>query len=90
VPSDVGSKPLGDGRYLQSDLVGSAWEWVLDGNNGFTPCTDCIFFGSPPTIGVMVGGAFDSPPDQLELAYMTNRETVFTSRSFGFRCARAP
>ncbi len=88
--SNVGSKPLGDGRYLQSDLVGGAWDWVLDGNNGFMVCKDCIFFVNPPTDNVMVGGAFDSPPDQLDISYLTNHDSLVANGSIGFRCARVP
>ena len=40
---DVGTKPLGDGRFGQSDLAGNVWEPTLDAYvyQYPTPCTDC-------------------------------------------------
>jgi formylglycine-generating enzyme required for sulfatase activity len=38
----VGTKPLGNGRWGQSDLAGNVEEWTLDWYNEYElPCTDC-------------------------------------------------
>ena len=92
LPSDVGSKPLGDGYFGQSDLVGGSWEWVLDGNNGFDVCTDCIFTDlmSPSQLRTNIGGAYNSPSVQLELDYMSSDMGTTAEGAVGFRCARPP
>jgi len=88
--SDVGSKPLGDGFFGQSDLVGNASEWVLDGFNGLDTCKDCIFFKSPPILAANVGGAYSSGPAELELDYQWTTKVAERAGGLGFRCARAP
>jgi len=90
LPSDVGSRPLGDGYFGQSDLVGGAWEWVLDGNNGYIVCTDCIFFDNPIVQKTIGGGGYDSSPEQLEVTYILNETVDDTAGDRGVRCARPP
>jgi formylglycine-generating enzyme required for sulfatase activity len=90
-PSDVGSKPTGDGLFFQSDLVGSVSEFVLDGFNGLDPCKDCMSLADwPPQIVPHIGGAYNSPPDQLELRYMWTDATENGLGDAGFRCALPP
>jgi formylglycine-generating enzyme required for sulfatase activity len=90
LPSDVGSKPLGDGFFGQSDLVGSAWEWVLDGNGGAAVCKDCIFYDAAAVLRTCVGGAYNSPPDELDMNYMFTDQGALGNGARGFRCARSP
>jgi formylglycine-generating enzyme len=90
LPSDVGSRPLGDGYFGQSDLAGSASEWVLDGFNGLDVCKDCIFFGGPPVVVANVGGAYNSAPAELELDYQWTEKVEKGVGNLGFRCARPP
>ncbi len=90
LPSDVGARPLGDGYFGQSDLAGGAWEWVLDGNNGYVVCTDCIFFDYPPILRAIVSGGYRSTPEQLEVTYMLSEKVEEGGGDLGVRCARPP
>jgi formylglycine-generating enzyme required for sulfatase activity len=89
-PIDVGSKPLGDGYFGQSDLVGSVSEWMLDGNNGFDACKDCEFVDYSGTQKLTVGGAYNETEATLALDFMLSFETSYRSGKIGFRCARPP
>jgi formylglycine-generating enzyme required for sulfatase activity len=88
--SDVGSKPPGDGFFGQSDLVGSVWEWVYDGNNGAEVCKDCIFVDGASTLRSFTGGGYDSSPVQLETDYMLSDQIDHGVGNRGVRCARSP
>jgi formylglycine-generating enzyme required for sulfatase activity len=90
VPNDVGSKPLGDGRYLQSDLVGGVWEWVLDQSNNLDSCRDCMFYKPGLVIGTNVGGGYKSPSTDLEMGHIGTLEVDKRHGDLGFRCARPP
>jgi hypothetical protein len=41
---------MGTGAYGQLDLLGSVYQWTLDGYVPYVnPCTDCVFFSSEPS-----------------------------------------
>lgn len=84
----VGSQsPRGDGKFGQSDLAGSVWEWTLDLYNTsyVTPCDNCAEL-TTGTVRVKRGGGFTNLASNLRVA---NRD--FDSgrdHRNGFRCAR--
>lgn len=86
----VGSKPLGDGRWGHSDLVGTLWAWNLDWNGDYsTPCTDCAR-ASAGTIRVIRGGAFYDPASLMRPSVRNANSPVNAFYYLGFRCARTP
>jgi formylglycine-generating enzyme required for sulfatase activity len=89
---NVGSKsPKGDGKWGQSDLAGSMWEWTLDlyaDPYSISPCNDC----ADVTVGyarVARGGYFDGRESGLRSANRENNDPVFRSSGIGARCARS-
>jgi formylglycine-generating enzyme required for sulfatase activity len=88
----VGSRPDGDGRFGQSDLAGSVWEWNLDWFAGY-PTTAQTNYANVATGSVRVirGGDWGSPASTLTAS---NRYSygVPTARfiNVGFRCAGNP
>lgn len=90
----VGTKPAGDGRWGQSDLLGNVFEWTLDWWGLYTnPCTDCANL-TPSAYRQSRGGSYDDltvPTDSLRTGYRNDRDPpdVRNQRS-GVRCARAP
>jgi len=89
---DVGTKPLGDGRFGQSDLAGNIWEPTLDAYvyHYPSPCTDCANVKVTEDFHVFRGG---SARDTL-VHLRTGRRDLFgpkdRARDLGVRCARAP
>jgi formylglycine-generating enzyme required for sulfatase activity len=81
----VGSARGGDGRWGQSDLTGSVWEWVLDFEAPFVlPCVDCA-----PMAGmghVVRGGAFNNYVADLAVSHHLWSRGV--AKNLGARCAR--
>ena len=88
---DVGTKPLGDGRFGQSDLAGNAWEPTLDAYvyQYPMPCKDCANLKAEDFHVSSGGSARD-----LAIHLRTTRRTLFgpreRARNAGIRCARAP
>jgi len=90
-PITVGSKPLGDGRWGQSDLAGNVLEWNLDYFADFPDglCKDCVYL-MPTGYRMANGGSFaTSPPDYLVNSFrgFYYPPTQVQSVS-GIRCAR--
>jgi len=89
--SRVGSVPLGDGVFGQSDLGGSMYEWKLDWYASFVvgQCDNC-------TNTVMTeeraarGGSWLSIPPDLANALRNGAPPADHSEFFGVRCARVP
>jgi formylglycine-generating enzyme required for sulfatase activity len=89
---NVGSKsPQGDGRWVQSDLAGSLWEWVLDwyAPQYPTPCVNCANH-TPAEERVLRGGGFHDDQDAQRTT--TRDYSVPASRNdgYGIRCVRNP
>jgi len=89
-PSDVGTKPSGNGRWGHSDLAGNVWEWTLDNSAPFqNPCNDCVELNGNGT-RIVRGGGFASDPSNLRAA---DRYMYFQSAhldNVGIRCAYPP
>lgn len=86
----VGSKPMGDGRWGQSDLAGNVREWILDWDGAYvTPCADCARVGTA-ALRVIRGGGFNSGAPTLRAGTRNNGAPEYRYPGVGFRCARTP
>ncbi|WP_437275448.1 SUMF1/EgtB/PvdO family nonheme iron enzyme [Sorangium sp. So ce375] len=90
----VGSRsPTGDGRWGQSDLSGSLWEWALDWYADYnSDCSNCANTTSASS-RVVRGGSFDddaSLPYLLSSARSSTVDPSYRNDSGGARCARSP
>jgi sulfatase modifying factor 1 len=73
----VGSRPMGDGRYGQSDMGGNVAEWTLDWSGAYqSMCTDCANL-APSASRQIRGGDFRHGQPPTDATPLT-----------GFRCAR--
>jgi sulfatase modifying factor 1 len=88
---EVGSRPLGDGRYGQSDLGGSLREWVLDwfADPLTTSCDDCTNVTAASDSGLR-GGGWTNDDINLPAADRHFREPIERDYGLGGRCARTP
>jgi formylglycine-generating enzyme required for sulfatase activity len=84
-----GTKPAGDGRWGQSELLGNVWEWTVESISDYTtPCVDCASIGG---IDIIVRGAGwdDGVTSTLRVGH---RETYPANgrlaNSVAIRCAR--
>jgi formylglycine-generating enzyme required for sulfatase activity len=85
----VGSRPLGNGYWGQSDLAGGLWEWVLDTFDEYAEaCASCVNV-SDGAYRVTRGGGWHSDAGTLigreRYDYLPANRTLY----LGFRCARA-
>ncbi|WP_437745360.1 SUMF1/EgtB/PvdO family nonheme iron enzyme [Sorangium sp. So ce1504] len=96
---NVGSKsPHGDGKWGQSDLAGSMWEWNLDIFSDYLAeieCNDCAYLGFGTDRGLL-GGSWNTSGSPLRSSTRShgnprnrNVEGNFGS-NVGVRCARTP
>jgi formylglycine-generating enzyme required for sulfatase activity len=90
----VGSAPLGNGFFGQSDLGGNAYEWNLDttaspGVLPAGPCDDCTGPAGAALRGVR-GGCFRTAAQDLLVANAWWADSQARSGEIGARCARLP
>jgi formylglycine-generating enzyme len=87
--ASFGSAPMGNGRFGQSDLAGSMWEWTLDSYAPYDPsCTDCVALSG--TDRVFRGGAFNQTEAYLAAGSREHGDPATRFGAVGFRCARTP
>jgi formylglycine-generating enzyme len=90
---NVGTKPLGNGKWGQADLAGNVWEWVLDAyvNLYPAPCDDCANL-TPPAQRVFRGGSWaDQGGADFLVSYIRYPGSAeVRGESIGVRCARTP
>jgi len=86
----VGSKPLGDGRWGQSDLAGNVWEWTLDRYAAYgNPCLDCVKTAMASN-RVFRGGSFLTVATNLRAGFRSYSGPADRYYYIGVRCARTP
>ena len=93
---DVGSRPAGQGRFGQLDLIGSVAEWTLDSwaldwytylSEGHE-CVDCANL-NPTGWAAIRGGSFRVDQSAyLRAAYRGRQEPTVQDQLTGVRCAR--
>jgi formylglycine-generating enzyme required for sulfatase activity len=90
---DVGTEPLGAGRWGHLDLAGSMWEWVLDvyAADWYTTteagCTDCVNLSATDE-RVARGGGWYGDADGLRATYRLPNVANLRFNYVGIRCAR--
>jgi len=87
---DVGTTPLGNGRWGHIDLAGSEGEPVLDFASPFpVPCNDCAQITGAGDRRAR-GGSWNQGPTDLENTYRNNQLSPSESHpQMGLRCARS-
>jgi formylglycine-generating enzyme len=88
----VASKsPQGDGKWGQTDLAGSMWEWTVDRfGQLMTPCKDCANLTGSDTYRVVRGGGWVIHELLLLNSARYNQSPNLRQRDIGVRCARNP
>jgi formylglycine-generating enzyme len=88
----VGTKPMGDGRWGQSDLAGNVSEWTLDWFASYaSPCTNCANL-NPASYRVYRGGDYQlraSPYLRTGDRSFQTAQPTSRFRTLGVRCGRA-
>jgi formylglycine-generating enzyme required for sulfatase activity len=82
----VGTAALGAGRWTQVDLGGNVWQWMLDSNSAYVPCTDCAFLTED--LPVVRGGSFNLDVSTLVPSLRDSYSPDVRDYIIGFRCAR--
>ncbi|WP_437842613.1 formylglycine-generating enzyme family protein [Sorangium sp. So ce1153] len=87
----VGSRsPKGDGKWGQSDLAGSMWEWALDWHAGYmVECDNCANTTVAMSRVIRGGGWDGNRLDALSTRRTTGGPTARVNY-VGVRCARTP
>jgi formylglycine-generating enzyme required for sulfatase activity len=87
----VGTKPMGDGRWGQSDLAGNVFEWTLDWYASAypIPCADCANLVQS-SFRVFRGGNFGVDATYLRAGYRDSNIPTVRFIGVGVRCARTP
>ena len=85
----VGTAPRGNGKFGQSELAGSMWEWTLDAFAPYvTPCNDCVALSGDAR--VFRGGTFYQTAAYLAAGSRVSGPPASRFAGVGFRCARTP
>lgn len=89
-PVAVGTRPLGNGRWGQSDLAGNLNEWVLDYYSGGFPenCENCLNTAPSGNGRVYKGGAYGWDETSALVSARDSMDPTLVRNYVGFRCAR--
>jgi len=84
----VGTKPAGDGLWLQSDLAGNVWEWTLDWQAPYSlSCNNCANTAAAE-YRIFRGGGFAYGATYLRTGYRGYTTPTYRNSFIGVRCAR--
>ncbi len=86
----VGYASSGAGMWSQLDLAGEVWEWNVDWDAAYAPCTDCANTSPIASGRVIRGGLFLSTTSSLLPPYRDGLAPAPRNGGVGFRCARTP
>jgi formylglycine-generating enzyme required for sulfatase activity len=87
---DVGSRPVGDGRWGHSDLAGNVWEWTLDWHSPYPPTSEDYVSVLASSYRVIRGGSFFYNASTLLASYRGTGAPSSRPNNVGVRCARSP
>lgn len=87
---EVGSTPLGAGRYQHADLAGSVAEWVLDGESVYPDagCVNCAQYEVEHMRVFRGGGWMDVSDESLQTTDRNATDPAGRLPFVGVRCAR--